>query len=81
MRRIISNTSCLIALTNIKRLDILHRLYGEVIITPEVLDEFGEPVPSWITVSPVRDQSRTRLIQRTLDLGESSTIALALDRY
>jgi len=79
MRRIISNTSCLIALSNIGRLEILHELYGTVVITPEVRSEFGEALPDWISVNSVSDPSKTKLIQHTLDLGESSTIALAME--
>jgi predicted nucleic acid-binding protein len=79
MRRIISNTSCLIALTNIGRLEILQKLYGTVSITPEVYDEFGEAIPDWFNILPVIDSSKIKLIQKTLDLGESSSIALAME--
>jgi predicted nucleic acid-binding protein len=79
MRKVISNTSCLIALTNIGRLEILQRLYGTVIVTPEVYYEFGETLPEWISVISVDDPSKTKLIQGTLDLGESSSIALAME--
>jgi predicted nucleic acid-binding protein len=48
-------------------------------ITPEVRSEFGEETPSWVQVVPVSDQSKTKLIQNTLDLGESSSIALAME--
>jgi len=77
---IISNTSCLIALSNIGRLDLLRVVCGPVIITPEVAAEFGEALPGWIRVIPVNDSQKTRLIEKTLDLGEASTIALALER-
>jgi hypothetical protein len=36
MRNAISNTSCLIALTNIDKLEILQKRYGHIVITPEV---------------------------------------------
>jgi predicted nucleic acid-binding protein len=76
---IISDTSCLIILTNIGELDLLEKVYGEIITTQEVANEFGNPLPSWITI-----QSPTNLIiQQTLELqldkGESSAIALALE--
>jgi predicted nucleic acid-binding protein len=77
MHNIISNTSCLIALSNIDRLELLQKRYGRVFITPEVESEFGEILPDWISVVPVRDTYRTLLINSHLDLGESSTIALA----
>lgn len=78
-KTIISDTSCLIILTNIGELDLLFKVYGEVITTQEVADEFGEALPKWIKL-----QSPTnRLLQQTLELhldkGESSAIALALE--
>jgi predicted nucleic acid-binding protein len=76
---IISDTSCLIALTNIKRLELLRQVCQTILITPEIAAEYGEPLPDWITVTPVRDASKTLLVQKTLDPGESSAIALALE--
>jgi predicted nucleic acid-binding protein len=69
----------LIALRNIGRLDILRELYGFVTITPEVAAEYGEILPEWVSVVAVEDNCKTRLIGRTLDLGEASTIALAME--
>jgi predicted nucleic acid-binding protein len=52
---IISDTSCLIALTNIGRLDLLKELCKVVYITPEVSAEYDEALPDWIQVIPVKD--------------------------
>jgi predicted nucleic acid-binding protein len=76
---IISDTSCLIALTNIGCLDVLRQVCQTVLITPEIAMEYGEELPPWITVVPVQDSEKTRLIQTILDFGESSAIALALE--
>ncbi|MDR3162061.1 MAG: DUF3368 domain-containing protein [Spirochaetaceae bacterium] len=76
---IISDTSCLIALTKIGSLDVLRQVCQTVLVTPEIAAEYGEDLPAWITVVPVRDREKTRLIQKTLDGGESSAIALALE--
>ncbi|MDR1315456.1 MAG: hypothetical protein LBK13_01175 [Spirochaetales bacterium] len=61
---IISDTSCLIALTNTGNLDILHQVCQTVFITPEIAAEYGEGLPGWITVTPVQDSEKTRLIQK-----------------
>jgi predicted nucleic acid-binding protein len=45
---IIADTSCLIALTNIGLLDILKKMCSTVVVTPEIADEYGEPVPATI---------------------------------
>lgn len=80
MREVISNTSCLIVLSNIGKLELLREVYGYVLVTDEVALEFGEPLPEWVRVTTVKDHTKTRLIANTLDLGESSTIALALEQ-
>ena len=47
---IISDTACLISLANIRRIDILREMYDSVIVTPEVANEYGDPLPEWITI-------------------------------
>ena len=44
-KTIISDTSCLIILTNIGELDLLRRTYGSIVTTVEIAIEFGEPLP------------------------------------
>jgi predicted nucleic acid-binding protein len=60
-------------------LDIFRQVCKTILVTPEVAGEYGEDIPAWITVTLVRDHEKTRLIQNTLDPGESSAIALALE--
>lgn len=79
MPNIISNTSCLIVLDNIGMLDVLKELYGKVFITEEVSKEFGKTVPDWIEVRKVSDNKYLKLMKNFIDLGEASTIALAVE--
>ena len=79
MPNIISNTSCLIVLDNIGTLDVLKELYGKVFITEEVSKEFGKTVPDWIEVRKVSDNKYLKLMKNFVDLGEASTIALAVE--
>ena len=60
MRRVIANTTPLIALANIDRLELLRELYGSIIIPQAVMDEIiREPAKqrvrraTWIKVEPV----------------------------
>jgi len=76
---IISDTSCLIALSNIGLLDVLRDLYQEVIITKEVQAEFGGNLPEWIIVSEVKNKDKQAEIEKIIDKGEASSIALALE--
>jgi predicted nucleic acid-binding protein len=76
---IISDTSCLIALQKIGLLNILRELYGEIIITPEVNQEFGKSLPSWIIIRIVQNMDKQSELEKILDKGEASSIALALE--
>ena len=76
---IISDTSCLIALSNIGLLDVLRDLYQEVIITKEVQAEFGGNLTEWIIVSEVKNKDKQAEIEKIVDKGWASSIALALE--
>ena len=76
---IISDTSCLISLSNIGLLHIIKDLYGEIIITSEVKAEFGGILPNWIIVVQAKDKLKQADIEDRLDKGEASSIALALE--
>jgi len=76
---IISDTSCLIVLSKIEKLDLLQDLYQEIIITNDVYQEFGSSLPDWIIITEVKDKQKQRDLEERLDKGESSSIALALE--
>jgi predicted nucleic acid-binding protein len=78
-RIIISDTSCLIGLMNIGLLDVLQRVYQSVTVTPQVADEYGELLPSWIAVKAVEDTRKIAAYNQYIDIGESSSIALAME--
>jgi len=51
MRKIIvSDTSCLILLDKLGRIDLLRSLFGNITITQIVADEFGKIVPDFIHI-------------------------------
>ena len=76
---IISDTSCLIALSKIEKLDLLRDLYHEIIITIDVYQEFGGYIPDWVVITEVKDKQKQKDIEERLDKGEASSIALALE--
>lgn len=77
---IIADTSCLITLDNIEDLSLLKKIFTNITITPQVADEFGKELASWIEVENVTDVQKIRLLELELDLGEASSIALALEK-
>ena len=78
-RTIISDTSCLIILSNIGEIELLENVYGHVITTVDIAEEFGDKLPDWIEIVAVKDKLRQQLLEMQIDKGESSAIALALE--
>ncbi|SDF51766.1 Predicted nucleic acid-binding protein, contains PIN domain [Mucilaginibacter pineti] len=76
---IISDTSCLIILSNINELDLLNKVYGNIVTTIDIATEFGEPLPEWVIIEKVADKYSQQLLEMQIDKGESSAIALALE--
>lgn len=78
-KTIIFDTSCFIVLSKIGELDLLNKVYGQIVTTTEIADEFGELLPDWVLVVPVIDKYRQKLLELQIDKGESSATALALE--
>ena len=76
---VIADASSIIALDNIRELEVLRRLYTSITITPEVASEFGRELRTWIQTREASKQSRQLLEFSRLDPGEASSIALAID--
>jgi uncharacterized protein len=87
---VVCNTSPITNFAEIARLDLLHSIYGEVVIPKAVYDELTNvpnPVPGgvevqtydWISVQPVLDQSKVSVFRQNIDFGEAEAIALALE--
>ena len=76
---IVADTSCLIVLSKIKRLQILKEIFISITITPEIQCEFGEVLPEWILVKEIKDKKRQQILRLQLDDGEASAIALCME--
>jgi predicted nucleic acid-binding protein len=78
-KTIIADTSCFIILSKIGELELLHKVYGQIITTSDIEVEFGEALPEWIEIVLVKDKVKQQLLELHIDKGESSAIALALE--
>src|SRR5258708_1081248 len=78
-KAIISDTSCFIILTNIGELELLHKVYGQIITTLDIATEYGEILPESVEIATVKHKYRQQLLEMQIDRGESSAIALALE--
>lgn len=55
---IITDTSCLILLDKIGELDLLRKLYQNLLTTSVIANEFGKPLPTWIAIQNPIDRKR-----------------------
>ncbi len=78
-RVIIADTSCFIILSKINELELIHHVYGEIVTTVDIANEFGEELPIWVEIVEVKDKLRQQLLEMQVDKGESSAMALALE--
>ena len=76
-KTVIIDTSSLILFQKIEELDILKKIYNELITTKEIEDEFNASLPDWIEVLEVNDKKYQEVLETQLDKGEASAIALA----
>lgn len=74
---VVSDTSILILFDKIGEIELLRKVYNNVITTPEIAEEFGENLPSWIDIKPVSDKKYQIVLETQVDIGEASAIALA----
>jgi hypothetical protein len=88
---VVSNTSPILNLAIIGRLDLLRRQFNEVLIPPAVVSELkmetdlaGADIirnaisANWLRIVELRDVAVSRALTRDLDDGEAEAIALAL---
>ncbi len=78
-RIIISDTSCLISLDKINQLHILKALFGIVVVTDVLVEEFGKPLPDFIKIINPSPNVFHKISKMSIDKGEASAIALALE--
>ena len=76
---IIADTSCLILLSKVEELELLKKLFKEIIITSEIVEEYGEPLPNWFVVKSVVDRQKQIIFESQVDKGEASAIALSFE--
>ena len=79
---VISNSSPLIALTQIGRLDLLRQLYIRISIPPAVAGEVEPTVarlPNWVVVQALAHPLRPTTVSGAIGPGEREVISLGLE--
>ena len=80
---IVSDSTTLIILFDLKRLELLSNLFPEIIIPSAVYNEISVKnkieLPPFISTQKAKDSKVLESLKLLLDLGESEAIALALE--
>jgi len=79
-RTIVSDTSCLILLDKLGKIELLKSLFGKITITQIIADEFGRIIPDFINIETAVDKNYQKILESFLDAGEASAIALCLEK-
>jgi predicted nucleic acid-binding protein len=86
MRKVIVNSTPLIALCKVNQLDLLRRLYGEITVPKAVFEEVTKKndlvrkevaAASWIHIETVQDTKAKRMYRAKLHDGEVEVMILA----
>lgn len=65
-RKIIADSSTLMALSLIDKIHILELIYTEITITPEIQDEFVQSLPQWVSIEKVSNKNLLSELQMFL---------------
>ena len=74
----VTNSTCLIGLERIERLDILPQVFDTVFAPPAVAKEVQASL-DWLRVKAVANPSVVTVLRTQMDQGEAEAIALALE--
>jgi predicted nucleic acid-binding protein len=74
---IITDASCFILLDNIGGVEVLQKLYKQVITTTEIAAEYGKELPQFVSVKAVENRDLLYWYAEVVDIGEASAMALA----
>jgi predicted nucleic acid-binding protein len=77
-KKVYVDTSSLIILNKINALDLLNKIYSNVIITNYIQLELNEAIPSWISVELTYNIDQSFLKNFNLGLGETIIIINAI---
>ena len=79
---VVSNSSPLIALSQIGRLDLLRQIHPQVLIPPAVAKEVQPTLarlPNWVEVKPLGLLRRPDVVSSSIGPGEHEVISLGLE--
>ena len=88
MPKVVSNTTPILSFIKLNRMDILEKIYKEIIIPEAVYQELEEGKNkyyidilnnNWIKILKVRNKNLIKELEKNLDRGEAEAIALSIE--
>ncbi len=78
---VVSNSSALIALAQIGKLELLRSLFGRMVVPPAVVAETAASVtlPEWIELRSLGQPLGAQVLRASLGAGEREAISLAFE--
>lgn len=76
---LVADSTCLIGLERVGKIEILPALFAPIIIPPEVEREFGIGY-AWLQTEAIKSNSLVAALQLVIDAGEAEAIALASEK-
>ncbi len=76
---VVLDSTCLIGLEQIGRLELLPAIFDPILAPPEVEQEFGSS-PDWLRIEAPKQRELVRALSVTIDSGEAAAIALATEK-
>jgi uncharacterized protein len=76
---VVADSTCLIGLERIGKLNLVPALFDPVMIPPEIDHEFGTML-SWLNIEPVISSALVAALRLAVDAGEAEAIALASEK-
>ena len=81
---VVSDSSTLIILSDLNRLDYLQNIFNTIYIPPKVYEEISFKreftLPDFIKIESIKDNQYIDYLNMILDAGESQAIALAIEK-
>jgi predicted nucleic acid-binding protein len=77
---IVVDSTCLIGLERIGRLDLLSKLFSPIVVPPEVAREFGVSL-DWLKIESPANEALVKSLKLVIDHGEAEAIALGYEKH
>jgi predicted nucleic acid-binding protein len=81
---VVSDSTTLIILYDLDKLDYLHNIFGAILIPPKVYEEinfkYKVDLPEFIKIEAPKDTDKIDELKYLLDDGESEAIALSIEK-